>query len=205
MTPDVPSPIDFRQMSDAQAWEESAMSKRPWRTEFFARFAAEIAAAPNKTQRVLDLGSGPGFLAKHLLAELPAITLTLLDFSPAMHQLARRRIGRWSDRVEFVERSFKEPNWSLGLGIFSTVVTIQAVHELRHKRHAVQLHSCVREVLEPGGLYLVCDHFAGNGGMQNTELYMSIEEQGDSLKSAGFTRVDRILVSGGMALHRASS
>lgn len=204
MTEDVPSPIDLRQMPDATEWERTAMSKRPWRTEFFDRFAAEIAAAPIRVRRVLDLGSGPGFLAKHLLEELPTITCTLVDFSPAMHQLARTRVAGLGHRVEFIERNFKDHDWTRGLGAFHAVVTIQAVHELRHKRHAIELHSRVREILEPGAVYLVCDHFAGDGGMQNQELYMSIEEQRCSLKSAGFARVEQVFVKGGLALHRAS-
>src|SRR5262245_6906160 len=99
---DVPSPIDLRRLPDAVAWEQTAMSRRPSRTEFCARFAAEIAAAPVRVHHVLDIGSGPGFLARHLLEELPHITCTLLDFSPAMHQLAINRIGPLAHRVAFV-------------------------------------------------------------------------------------------------------
>ena len=52
MFEDVPSPIDLRLMSDAREWEATAMVKRPWRTEFFDCFAAEINAARHvKTQR----------------------------------------------------------------------------------------------------------------------------------------------------------
>jgi len=204
MIADVPSPIDLRQLPDAIAWEQTAMSKRPWRIEFFARFAEEIASAPIRVHHVLELGSGPGFLARHLLEQLPDITCTLLDFSPAMHQLAGTRIGALAHRVRFVERSFKEAESFQGLGTFQAVVTIQAIHELRHKRHAKVLHSRVRESLDAGGLYLVCDHFAGDGGMRNTELYMSVEEQRHALKSAGFRFVEQILTRGGLVLHRAS-
>jgi ubiquinone/menaquinone biosynthesis C-methylase UbiE len=201
---DVPSPIDLRRLPDAVDWEQTAMSKRPWRTEFFERFAAEIASAPLRVHHVLDVGSGPGFLARYLLEQLPDITCTLFDFSSAMHQLARSRIGSLAHRVQFVERSFKETDPFQNLGTFQAVVTIQAIHELRHKRHATALHSRVREILDADGLYLVCDHFAGDGGMSNMELYMSVEEQRDALKSAGFRIVEPILIAGGLALHRAS-
>jgi hypothetical protein len=43
MSSDVPSPIDLRLMSDASEWEATAMEKRPWRREFFAKFADELA------------------------------------------------------------------------------------------------------------------------------------------------------------------
>lgn len=88
---DVPSPIDLRVMSDAVAWERTAMAKRPWRTEFFAQIAAEISALPQRTHRVLGLGSGPGFLAEHLLKSIAVLSYVLLDFSASMHQLSKVR------------------------------------------------------------------------------------------------------------------
>jgi ubiquinone/menaquinone biosynthesis C-methylase UbiE len=203
MIHDVPSPIDLRLMDESSEWESTAMSKRPWRTEFFAEFGAAIKAAPVPVGRVLELGSGPGFLAEHLLNALPSISYVALDFSPAMHQLAETRLGPLSTRVQFVERSFREPVWPQGLGLFEAIVTNQAVHELRHKRYALELHRQVREMLAPGGVYLVCDHFVGEGGMKNDQLYMTVSEQFNALASAGFA-VEQLLLKGALVLHRAT-
>lgn len=180
------------------------MSKRPWRVEFFAQFASEIAASPCKVQRVLELGSGPGFLAEHLLRSLGQVEYVLLDFSASMHQLAKVRLGKLETRATFTERSFKEENWATGLGSFECVVTHQAVRELRHKRYAVALHEQVRKVLAPGGAYLVCDHFTGEGGMKNEALYMSVVEQRQALIAAGFSSVHQVMTKGGLVLHHAA-
>jgi SAM-dependent methyltransferase len=204
MLDDVPSPIDLRCMEDAQQWADSAMLKRPWRTEFFSMFTSAIVASSSRTCRVLELGSGPGFLAEHLLVALPDISYVALDFSAAMHQLAQVRLGPHADRVEFVERSFRDPAWSEGLGRFEYVVTNQAVHELRHKRYADTLHTQVREALAPNGSYFVCDHFVGEGGMSNNQLYMSVVEQKEALLHAGFTNVRQLLLKGGLVLHQAT-
>lgn len=201
---DVPSPIDLRRMPDAAEWEKSAMSKRPWRMDFFAQFAAEIATARKKVHRVLEIGSGPGFLAKYLLERFEGISCVLLDFSPAMHELAKVRLAGLESRVRFIERDFKQESWCESLGRFDCVVTNQAVHELRHKRHAVRLHSQVRDILQQDGLYLVCDHFVGEDGMENAQLYMTVEEQKQALLAAGFIQVEKILVKGGLVLHAAT-
>lgn len=179
------------------------MSKRPWRIEFFAQFASQIAASPLKILRVLELGSGPGFLAEHLLRSLVHVEYVLLDFSAPMHDLAKARFGVLQTRATFIERSFKEENWATGLGSFECVVTNQAVHELRHKRHAEELHRQVRKVLMPGGAYLVCDHFVGEGGMKNEALYMSVAEQRQALLAAGFESVQQVMAKGGLVLHHA--
>lgn len=205
MIPDVPSPIDLRLMSDASEWEATAMEKRPWRAEFLERFAAELGLMKPPAARVLELGSGPGFLAHKLLSGSFDMHMTLLDFSAAMHMLARKRLGPMLNRVEFLARNFKNSDWFQDLNTFDAVVTIQAVHELRHKRYAERLHRQVGRVLRPGGVYLVCDHFLGPGGMTNEELYMTAAEQKSAIESAGYAPVIQVLLTGGMVLHRAAA
>jgi ubiquinone/menaquinone biosynthesis C-methylase UbiE len=205
MISDVPSPIDLRLMSDALESEATAMEKRPWRLEFFAKFADELANMEPTATRVLELGSGPGFLASIVLSQASDLRITLLDFSDAMHALARQRLGAMIDRVEFLVRSFKDPGWFQGLHDFDAVITNQAVHELRHKRYAEELHRQVVRVLRPGGTYLVCDHFSGPGGMANDQLYMTAAEQKSAIESAGYASVRQVLLKGGMVLHRATT
>lgn len=200
MPVDVPSPIDLRRMDDAVAWEATATARRPCRAEFFDAFTRDLGGA----SRVLELGSGPGFLAEHLLRARPGVHLVLLDFSPAMHELARRRLGTLLQRVTLVERDFKSVDWPAGLGYFDAVITNQAVHELRHKQHAPILHTQVRKLLKPGGRYLVCDHLAGPGWMSNTDLYMTVDEQRSALESAGIAHVREVLCKEGMVLHNAT-
>ncbi len=190
-------------MVDAREWASSAMSKRPWREEFFQRFSDELSSLETNPLQVLELGSGPGFLAQSILQALPTAKYTMLDFSPAMHDLARERLGSMIGRACQVQLDFKQDNWCDGLGPFDAVVTNQAVHELRHKRHVPALHRAVRSVLEPHGVYLVCDHYVGGDGMSNSDLYMTVEEQRTALESVGFGTVTKLLEKGGLVLHRA--
>lgn len=200
---DVPSPIDLRLPHDAGHWENTANIKRPWRTEFFQCFSHEIGHHPG-TIHVLELGSGPGFLAAFLLAKHGHLRMTLLDFSSAMHSLARNRLAPFLDRVSFVEKNFKEPSWFESIGMFDFVVTHQAVHEVRHKRHVPALHAQVRAVLAPHGKYLVCDHYVGEDGMRDGDLYMAVEEQRQALVAAGYQTVLELKRKGGLVLHSAS-
>ncbi len=198
---DVPSPIDLRTIEHAAQWAAEALAKRPQRPLFFEAMADELERS--KALCVLELGSGPGFLAEHLCARLAGVSLTLLDFSDAMHTLARSRLADHLGRVHFVERSFLEPEWTRGLPVFAAVVTMQAVHELRHKRRACTLHAQVRHVLAQGGVYLVCDHYAGDDGMQNTSLFMTVEEQANALRDGGFSDVTLLRKERGLALFAA--
>ena len=204
MPKDVPSPIDLRDASDAQEWARTALSKRPSRPSFFQAFEAQIRAHPRPITSVLELGSGPGFLAEHLLKAFPDITYTALDFSQAMHNLARARLGEKAERVQFLEGNFKDAQWMVDLGEFDCVVTHQAVHELRHKRHTAGLHRQVAKVLSSGGLYLVCDHFQGDGGMADDQLYMTQAEQKAALIEGGFGAPILIKTEDSLAMYQVT-
>lgn len=153
--------------------------------------------------RILELGSGPGFLAEHLLKTCPSIEYVALDFSPAMHELAIERLGLLANRVQFVERSFRDENWFAGLGKFQFVVTNQAIHELRHKSYAATLHRQVKSLLAPSGIYLICDHFYGKNGMTNDQLFMTIAEQRDALREGGFSNIIEELIKDSLVMHQA--
>jgi 2-polyprenyl-3-methyl-5-hydroxy-6-metoxy-1,4-benzoquinol methylase len=201
---DLPGPIDLRDARDAREWERTAQA-RPGRAEMFEAFSRELRRLGHHDLTVLDLGSGPGFLADYLLHALPNLHLTLLDCSAPMHELARARLGPRATAVDFVERSFADTNWPVGLGPFDAVVTNQAVHELRHKRHASQLHAAVRKVLKPVGVYLVSDHFLGRRGLTNELLYMTVAEQRYALLAAGFHDVQNVAAAGTLVMHRAEA
>ena len=201
--PDVPSPIDLCDPRVARDWERTAHS-RPGRSDMFQVIGRELVGLGKASLCVLELGSGPGFLAASILDALPEAQLTLLDFSAPMHELARARLGARARPVTFVARSFKESGWSHGLGPYDAVVTNQALHELRHKGHAPGLHAAVRGILRREGTYLVCDHFFGDGGLQNDQLYMTVAEHREALLIAGFSEVEHVATVGSLVMHRAT-
>jgi cyclopropane fatty-acyl-phospholipid synthase-like methyltransferase len=126
-----------------------------------------------------------------------------LDFSLAMHELAREHLGALADRVTFVQRDFRDPTWPDGLGTFDAVVTMQAAHETRHKRHLVPFLERARSVLEPGGLMLYCDSYLSPLATK-PQLLVERDEQPRALERAGFTHVERLLEIEVLALYRAT-
>jgi cyclopropane fatty-acyl-phospholipid synthase-like methyltransferase len=182
----------------------SAMEKRPSREEFFQCFVAQLRGLRLAQPSVLELGSGPGFLAQRILEAMPSVQYTMLDFSLAMHELARERLGSLAQTVQQVEIDFKRAGWTTGLGSFHAVITMQAVHEVRNKKHVAGLHESVRSLLKANGRYLVCDHYIGQDAMRNEALHMTVEEQRNALQSAGFNIVTCVLRRGGLVLHSAS-
>lgn len=177
--------------------------QRPFRKDFFSAIYTEIEALKIQGLKILELGSGPGFLAEHILSQVQNVNYTLLDFSAAMHELARHRLsGLTGNNIQHLECNFKEKDWIEDIEQVDVIVTIQAVHELRHKRYAADFFRQVRYLLNPAGVLLFCDHYFGDDGMSNDQLYMSRIEQRQALESAGYY-VSEILIKGGRALYKA--
>jgi len=199
---DVPSPIDIRQMKDAVLWTNEANIKRPFRYDFFNAIATAITNVEATSLKVLELGAGPGFLAEYLLSKFPNLTYDLFDYSPAMNAISSQRLAPWKNKCRWLTGDFKQNGWSANIGQYDLVVTMQAVHELRHKRYATDLHKSVLKLLSTNGVYLMCDHYVGEDGMSNQALYMTPIEHVESLNTAGFNLVKVILKESGLVLFK---
>jgi SAM-dependent methyltransferase len=199
---DVPIQVDFRDPATARTWIEDTRVKRPYRPRFFAAFCAALAERPKL--RVLELGSGPGQLAREIVGHCDVHRYVALDFSPAMHALAAEHLGERARRVTFVTRDFREPAWPSELGEFDAIVTMQAAHETRHKRHLVPLLARARTVLAPGGVLLYADHYL----TPETRLPALVPARADqpiALERAGFVEVELVYEEGNMALWRGTN
>lgn len=198
-----PGPIDWDQPDAVRSWIEETVRRRPYRSLFFRAFVDQVAEYLPPAGRILELGSGPGMLAEAILANELVMSYSLLDFSAPMHALARERLKLHDYKLHFLQRDFRESDWSDGLGPFDMIVTMQAVHEVRHKRHVPDLLDHVYSLLPADGCFLYADHFFDVDEHPNDSLFMTRDEQYDSLIQAGFGRVDLVMEEGGMAMYRA--
>ena len=199
---DVPIRVDHRDPATARVWLEDTRARKPFRANFRAAFCA--ALADRRRLRVLELGSGPGELAREILLYCDVATYVALDWSQAMHDMAAEHLGELASRVTFVIRDFREPTWPANLGTFDAIVTQQAVHETRHKRHALPLFERSRPLLVPGGLLLYCDGYL-SPDTKLPALCLERDEQPRVLERAGFVDVRLLHDEGNMALYRATN
>jgi SAM-dependent methyltransferase len=202
-TIDVVSPIDFHDINQARDWVSNTVATKPWRPQFFAAFEAALHDDFSRPVKILEMGSGPGHLAEHILRNCSVESYTALDFSAAMHLIAKEQLGELASKAIFVQRDFRRPDWTVGLGSFDAVVTMQAAHEVRHRDHLPSLLQQAQSLIRPGGIFLFCDHYSEVGSKKNPELYVTKEAQPQLLRDAGFTNITRLLDEGGMALFRA--
>lgn len=199
---EIESPYDFRDPALAAAWAEDIRADEAWRAPFFTAIAAALAARPGGPLTVMELGSGPGHLARAILTAAPDATYTAVDYSPAMHALAAAHLGDLAAHVRFETRDFRRPDWTAGLGPFDAAVTIMAAHEVRASDRLQPLFAQVLAALKPGGVFLFADFHATDP--DHAGLYLPREAQRAALLAAGFTRADLLLDHAGMALWAAT-
>jgi SAM-dependent methyltransferase len=198
---EVSSPIDFHDLAQARAWAEDTVRERPWRPRFFEAFADALNAERAGPLEVVELGSGPGHLAREVLSRCDVSRYVALDISPAMHALAREHLGALAERVTFLTRDFRDADWSAGLGGVDAIVTLQAVHEVRHKDRQPALFERAHDALRPGGLFLICDHYWEAGvSWKQVPLYLTPDERMATLSAAGFGELSVLHDEGGMSL-----
>ena len=198
---DVPYGNDWDSAVEAGAYAEESDRVRPWRADVRDYIARQVAALPAGT-RVLELGSGPGLLARRVLETCRNVaTYTLLDFSEPMLAVSRERLASFPT-ASFLRASFKTDDWPrIAGGPFDCILSMQAVHELRHKQHARRLYEQVYGALAIPGRFLICDHTPFDDSPKSTALYMTETEQQATLIAAGFSEVRIELTNHSLVLH----
>jgi SAM-dependent methyltransferase len=197
---DVPYSEDLQSASGARTWADAADAKRPHRLLIRAAIVDRLRALPPGAH-VLELGSGPGLLAEDVLEACTQLTnYTLFDFSEPMLDMSRARLRRFST-TSFVLGDFRSNDWMRRAGgPYEAVVSTQAVHEVRHKRHVAQLYQQIYSLLTAGGAFLVADRTPEDDSARSRALFMTEGEQLQALATAGFIDVRAIIAGDALAL-----
>jgi SAM-dependent methyltransferase len=122
------------------------------------RIAAAIVAADNPAAAcVVDVGSGPGDVLAAFLDELGSARGIWTDASPAMLGIARERLARFGDRVEFQIADMTE----LSSGAIPPGADVITTSRAAHHLDAAGLAGFYRQaasLLAPGGWLVNLDH-----------------------------------------------
>jgi SAM-dependent methyltransferase len=104
--------------------------------------------------RVLEIGSGPGFVTERLLEWLPGARITAVEIRPEMASEARARAG--GDRVRIVERSICQSGLESNSFDFAL-----ARYVFRHLEDPIAAARATYGLLRPGGVLAIIDVDAG--------------------------------------------
>lgn len=146
-------------------------------------------------ERVLDAGCGSGRVTERLAERLPKGTVVALDASPSMIEEARRRLGRFGARIEYVVADLLSP---LPIAPVDAILSTATFHWVPDHE---TLFRNLAGLLRPGGLLVA--QFGGTGNIASIQAVLATigdgwlgdvyfagpEATAERLRAAGFADV----------------
>jgi tRNA (cmo5U34)-methyltransferase len=124
--------------------------------EDFYLAAAHAAEWDGENPSILDIGSGTGLLSALLIEKFPAATLTLVDISTNMLEIARQRFSG-NDRVIYRAGDYRYE----GLDhTYDLICSALSIHHLDHEEKR-GLYVRIYSALNPGGVFVNAEQVAG--------------------------------------------
>jgi SAM-dependent methyltransferase len=127
----------------------------PERMALFNVILSELKTRISPTGCVVELGIGPGYLADHLLQQMPEIQYYGVDFSSPMLDIARQRLRQQSARVTYVQADLIKDNWWADiLTPVNAIVSTWALHDLGSPENVEVVYRSCAQVLQDDGILL---------------------------------------------------
>ena len=116
------------------------------------------AASRHARPRMLDLGTGTGILAAHVVARVPPSSLTLLDGAADMLAKAGGRLAAHHPALVVADMCDALPastggGKNGGDGKFDVIMSALAIHHLEHEQKR-DLFARIHRALAPGGIFV---------------------------------------------------
>lgn len=124
--------------------------------EGFYRAAVWAAALRGRSPSILDIGAGTGLLSGLLLEAYPGASITLMDISEKMIEVAKARF-RARKGIRFVAADYRHED--LG-GPFDAICSALSIHHLEREEKR-DLYQKIFDALKPGGIFVNADQVKG--------------------------------------------
>ena len=145
---------EFHDQAYIEDWATRFMPT-PDRLNLFNTMIERLSCNSLPHRHIVELGTGPGYLAEHILARIPDITYECVDFSQPMLGIAEKRLSQYRNRLRLTQADLLSSDWTAKLmhpvGAF---VSTWALHDLGGQAETAKVYRDCYEVLAVGGVLL---------------------------------------------------
>jgi len=144
-------------------------------------------SAPNS--HVLELGIGPGYMARHILERNQTITYEGLDFSEVFFEIARETVGDMLYRVTLTKADLMNQTWPKNLSkVPGAIISTWALHDLGGQQAVADVYARCYETLPMGGVLVNGDFIKPDGTIWEYEPgRFEVGRHIELLRNAGFS------------------
>ena len=159
------------------------------RLELFDLILNQISRPTLPNTHVVELGIGPGYMARHILERNPVVSYEGVDFSTAFFAIAKETIGDLMHRVTLTRADLTDQNWPKRLSKTpGAIISTWALHDLGSQQAVADVYARCYEILPKGGVLVNGDFIKPQGTTWKFEAgRFEIERHFELLRSAGFS------------------
>jgi SAM-dependent methyltransferase len=180
---------EFHDAAFVQGWADRFVPTPP-RIALFDLMLQHISEPALPNSHVLELGLGPGYMARHILERNAVITYEGLDFSQVFFSVAQKTIAENMLRVKLTKADLMDQGWPGALSRQpGAIISTWALHDLGSQAAVADVYGRCYETLPRGGILLNGDFIKPDG---TTWAYepgrFEVDRHLELLSQAGFSR-----------------
>jgi SAM-dependent methyltransferase len=179
---------EFHDAAFVQGWADRFVPTPP-RLALFDLIREHVGRLEKPDVHVLELGLGPGYMARHILERAATISYEGLDFSEAFFAVARKTIGQpLMSRVTLTMADLMDQNWPRRLSRQpNAIISTWALHDLGSQQAIAAVYARCHETLPGGGILVNGDFIKPVGTTWAYEAgRFEVDQHLHLLRAAGF-------------------
>jgi SAM-dependent methyltransferase len=163
MTGFVGAQHEFHDADFVQEWADRFVPSPP-RLALFDMILDQIQRLGIPDANVVELGLGPGYMARHILERNKTLHYEGLDFSDVFFEVAKRTLGDMAARVTFTKADLMDQSWPSHLACRpDAIISTWALHDLGGQQAVADVYVRCFETLPKGGILVNGDFIKPNG------------------------------------------
>ena len=154
---------EFHDAAFVRGWADRFVPTAP-RLQLFDLILDQIRQPSVANPHLLELGIGPGYMARHILERNQTITYEGLDFSEVFFDIARETIGDMLHRVTLTKADLMNQSWPKNLSRRpGAIISTWALHDLGGQQAVADVYARCYEILPVGGVLVNGDFIKPDG------------------------------------------
>ncbi len=179
---------EFHDAAFVQGWADRFVPSPP-RLALFDLILDQLTRPSIPNPHVLELGLGPGYMARHILDRNDRVSYEGLDFSTVFFDVARKVIGPAMPRMILTLADLMDQSWPGKITQTpGAIISTWALHDLGSPQAVADVYARCYEILPKGGVLVNGDFIKPAGTDWDYEAgRFEIDQHLTFLRQAGFS------------------